>query len=84
MLVKKKTILYGQFILYIQFFKFRVATEMNNNDDYFPILGICLGFELISFLAAGGVEHRFKCDSRNQVLPLEFSSGNLFLFKLII
>ncbi|KAF7992042.1 hypothetical protein HCN44_001367 [Aphidius gifuensis] len=52
----------------------RIASDMNNNNDYFPIMGICLGFELLSFVASGAIEHRFKCSSSNQVLPLEFSS----------
>lgn len=45
---------------------------MNENGDYFPILGICLGFELLTYVAANRAEHRIDCSSINQPLPLEF------------
>ncbi|XP_048514999.1 uncharacterized protein LOC105689661 [Athalia rosae] len=54
---------------------YRIATRMNNEGIYFPIWGTCLGFELLTYVAAGGVEHRSACSSKNQALPLEFVSG---------
>ncbi|KAL2720761.1 gamma-glutamyl hydrolase-like isoform X2 [Vespula squamosa] len=48
---------------------------MNKNGDYFPILGICLGFELLTYVAANNVEHRILCSSQSQALPLNFSSN---------
>ncbi|XP_015122693.1 gamma-glutamyl hydrolase [Diachasma alloeum] len=51
---------------------YRIASEMNNRGDYFPIWGTCLGFELLTYLAANGEEHRTKCSSNNQILPLVF------------
>lgn len=54
---------------------FRIASEMNNKGDYFPILGICLGFELLTYVAANKNEHRIPCYSQSQALPLMFRSG---------
>lgn len=63
---------------------YRIAKRMNNRGDYFPILGICLGFELMTYVAANCVEHRTHCSSKNQPLPLEFKSdfreSNLFKY----
>lgn len=53
---------------------------MNKNGDYFPLFGICLGFELLTYVAANRVEHRTHCNSMNQRLPLEFTKGLLFLY----
>lgn len=52
-----------------------IAIEMNNQGDYFPIWGTCLGFELLTYLSAHGNEHRAHCSSINQPLPLEFKPG---------
>lgn len=49
-----------------------IAVEMNEQGDYFPIWGTCLGFELLTYLSADGKEHRADCRSSNQALPLEF------------
>lgn len=54
---------------------FRIAEEMNKEGDYFPILGICLGFELLTYVAANNVEHRITCSSQSQALPLNFNTG---------
>ncbi|XP_011310326.1 gamma-glutamyl hydrolase-like [Fopius arisanus] len=51
---------------------YRIAREMNDRGDFFPIWGTCLGFELLTYLAANGVEHRTNCSSNNQVLPIIF------------
>lgn len=52
-----------------------IAVEMNNQGDYFPIWGTCLGFELLTYLSAHGVEHRAHCSSNNQALSLDFQPG---------
>ncbi|XP_046603493.1 chitobiosyldiphosphodolichol beta-mannosyltransferase-like [Neodiprion virginianus] len=53
---------------------YTIATRLNNQGDYFPIWGTCLGFELMTYVAAGGIEHRTDCSSNKQALPLEFVS----------
>lgn len=61
---------------------YRIAKRINERGEHFPILGICLGFELLTYVAANGVEHRTSCSSKNQPLPLEFTrdfrEANLF------
>lgn len=54
---------------------YQLAIELNEKGDYFPIWGTCLGFELITFLAAGQKELRSSCSATNIKLPLEFMSG---------
>ncbi|KAI4500092.1 hypothetical protein M0802_004962 [Mischocyttarus mexicanus] len=55
---------------------------MNDAGKHFPILGICLGFELLTYVAAGKVPHRTECSSQSQALPLNFDinyvESNLF------
>ncbi|KAK7868222.1 hypothetical protein R5R35_000624 [Gryllus longicercus] len=51
---------------------FSLAEQLNARGDYFPLWGTCLGFELITYLAAGRREHRAWCDSENEMLPLDF------------
>lgn len=61
---------------------YRITKKINDRGEYFPILGICLGFELLTYVAANCVEHRTACSSKNQPLPLEFTDkfreANLF------
>jgi imidazoleglycerol phosphate synthase glutamine amidotransferase subunit HisH len=56
---------------------FNLAMKMNQAGEYFPMLGICLGFELLPYLAANNVEHRARCYSYNEALPLEFKGSKL-------
>lgn len=49
-----------------------IAMEMNEREQYFPLWGTCLGFELLTYLSAGESEHRAHCSSTNQALPLVF------------
>jgi len=49
-----------------------IAMEMNDRNEYMPIFGTCLGFELLSYLSANGREHREDCYSERQPLALEF------------
>lgn len=51
---------------------------MNKNGDYFPILGICLGFELLTYVVAERVAHRSRCSAKSLPLELEFTSGLSF------
>lgn len=40
-----------------------------------PILGHCLGFELLPFLTLNMTANRVTCSSNNQALPLDFKPG---------
>ncbi|XP_065074467.1 gamma-glutamyl hydrolase-like isoform X3 [Ochlerotatus camptorhynchus] len=51
-----------------------VAEEINIQGGFLPLWGTCLGFELLTYLAANGDEHRAHCSSNNQGLPLDFKS----------
>ncbi|XP_059054011.1 gamma-glutamyl hydrolase A-like [Achroia grisella] len=44
---------------------YEIAQEFNDADDYFPIFGTCLGFELLIILASGRgeKENRITCNS---------------------
>lgn len=55
---------------------FDLAMEANNNGDYFPIWGTCLGFELLLYLAAGKKNYLTACNSYDRALPMNFTSGN--------
>ena len=59
----------------------RIAKKLNENGDYFPIWGTCLGFELLTYLAANRVEHRSNCSSHNQPLPLEFTPSKMLFIS---
>ncbi|CAL7945516.1 unnamed protein product [Xylocopa violacea] len=54
---------------------YKIAKQMNKDGDYFPILGICMGFELLAHVVANRVESRRKCNSLSQTIPLNFTSG---------
>ncbi|XP_052861337.1 gamma-glutamyl hydrolase A-like isoform X1 [Anopheles cruzii] len=49
-----------------------IARRFNDNGDYFPVWGTCLGFELLTYLAANGTDHRAHCNSSSQALALNF------------
>ncbi|XP_014287782.1 gamma-glutamyl hydrolase isoform X2 [Halyomorpha halys] len=51
------------------------AKKINDEGVHFPILGICLGFELLLFLDNGKKEYRTNCELNNVPLPLEFVAG---------
>ncbi|KAH0951379.1 hypothetical protein HN011_007138 [Eciton burchellii] len=61
---------------------YRIAKTINEKGEHFPILGICLGFELLTYVAANRIEHRLNCSSQSQALSLEFKpdfrESNLF------
>lgn len=54
---------------------YNIAKEMNKQNDFFPIMGICLGFELLTYAASGAKDHRIRCSSHNQLLSLKFEPG---------
>lgn len=49
--------------------------QINQKGDYFPILGVCLGFELLLHLGNNKKELRARCQSENVGLPLDFLPG---------
>lgn len=53
----------------------QIAKKMNLRGDYFPILGVCLGFELLLFLDNEQKELRTKCNYINEDLSLKFLKG---------
>lgn len=55
---------------------YNLALEANNNGDFFPIWGTCLGFELLLYLAAGKTSHLTSCKSNDRALKLSFLTGN--------
>ncbi|XP_055630730.1 gamma-glutamyl hydrolase-like isoform X2 [Toxorhynchites rutilus septentrionalis] len=50
------------------------AIKINEQGSYFPLWGTCLGFELLTYLAANRSEHRAHCSSNNQGLHLDFKA----------
>lgn len=53
---------------------YKIAVKMNKDGDYFPLFGICLGFELLTYLSANRSEFRVSCSSQSQSLPLNFKT----------
>ncbi|XP_026486942.1 gamma-glutamyl hydrolase A-like isoform X1 [Vanessa tameamea] len=53
---------------------YEIAKKLNDNGDYFPIFGTCLGFELLIIIASGRgeIENRIRCYSHSN-LPLNFT-----------
>ncbi|KAI5709649.1 hypothetical protein M8J75_002007 [Diaphorina citri] len=49
-----------------------IAQKMNSRGDYFPILGICLGFELLLFVENKEKELRTDCNCFHENLSLRF------------
>ncbi|XP_063695545.1 gamma-glutamyl hydrolase-like [Culicoides brevitarsis] len=54
---------------------YEIAKEMNDRGEYFPLWGTCLGFELLTYVDYGRIEHRTDCSSHNQPLNLEFKQN---------
>lgn len=54
---------------------YEIASDMNDNGEFFPIWGTCLGFELLTYLSADDNEHRSDCSSDKQALHLDFKEG---------
>lgn len=48
---------------------------MNDNGIYFPLFGICLGFELLLYASNVEREYRTICSSSKQKNTLNFTKG---------
>lgn len=55
----------------------KLAKQKNDNEQYFPLFGTCLGFELLMYLTAGHRGIFVTCNSQRQALPLEFTPGSV-------
>ena len=56
-----------------------IIQQANDNDDYFPVWGTCLGFQLLAFIVAGNDNSVLSAtDATNLSLPLEFIEGVWF------
>ncbi|XP_071446440.1 gamma-glutamyl hydrolase-like isoform X1 [Hetaerina americana] len=55
---------------------YNLASSLNNDGDYFPLWGTCLGFELMSYIV-GGKRALTVCSALNEALPLQFYDGYL-------
>jgi len=53
------------------------ALEANNNGDYFPILGHCMGFELLAIITSQDFNILSGVDAENLSLPLNFIYENV-------
>ena len=54
---------------------YQLAVEANENGDYFPVWGTCLGFEFMLYTAAGNQELRANCGANNVKDRLKFTDG---------
>lgn len=54
---------------------YKIAKKFNDNKDFFPLWGTCLGFELLTYLSANKRELRANCKSNQQALQLDFKKG---------
>jgi len=56
-------------------FLYNLATQANNQGDYFPIWGTCMGLQLLSLITADDqtVLSRGEFDAENLSLPVEFA-----------
>lgn len=52
-----------------------LAVVANQKGDYFPVWGTCLGFELLTYLAANGTSWMKSCWSQDVALSLKLSEG---------
>lgn len=51
---------------------YKIAKEFNEQRDYFPIMGICLGFQLLLYTSNNENELRTRCDCFYENLALDF------------
>ncbi|GIZ01035.1 gamma-glutamyl hydrolase [Caerostris extrusa] len=59
------------------------SEAMNDNGDFFPIWGTCLGFELLNYLAANDTLWMKSCAAEDLPTNIEFANGykNSRMFK---
>ena len=62
---------------------YELAIEANNNGDFFPVWGTCLGFELLLYLSAAKRNYLTSCESYNRASQLKFLSGAIFIQGII-
>ena len=58
---------------------YKLAKEANDNGDYFPVWGTCLGYEFMLFAEtynSSGKHVMVKCNANNVVANLKFTKGN--------
>ena len=56
------------------------VVQSNDGGDYFPLWGTCLGFEMLSYLAAGRNHSVISSmDAVNLSLPLKFTKGTYLI-----
>ncbi|XP_077290929.1 gamma-glutamyl hydrolase-like [Arctopsyche grandis] len=53
---------------------YRIAKEFNDQGIYFPIFGICLGFELLIYLSAGKIDNRKWCNNKGFSRKINFEN----------
>ena len=51
-----------------------MAVEANDQGDYFPLWGTCLGFEFLTIAVSGSIDTLTHFDAENISLPLKFTS----------
>lgn len=63
---------------------FEIAKKLNDEGDYFPIFGTCLGFELLIILDSGRgeKENRITCYSFGNY-ALDFTDGEIFVAMIL-
>ncbi|XP_013781037.1 gamma-glutamyl hydrolase-like isoform X2 [Limulus polyphemus] len=54
---------------------YNLAIVANQKGDYFPVWGTCLGFELLTYLAANGTSWMKSCWTQDLALSLKISEG---------
>ncbi|XP_017797745.1 PREDICTED: gamma-glutamyl hydrolase A-like [Habropoda laboriosa] len=54
---------------------YNISKKINKKGDYFPIFGISLGLQVLTYLEAGRKEHRINCSSDGQLISLNFTSA---------
>jgi gamma-glutamyl hydrolase len=52
---------------------FDLALQANQQGDYFPLWGTCLGFEFLSVVVSGSINLLTRFDAENISLPLSFT-----------
>ena len=56
-----------------------VSVQANDNGDYFPLWGICLGFEMLGYLAADeDISILTSTDSENLPVPITFTKSTCY------
>lgn len=56
-------------------FLLNLAKKANDDGDYFPVWGTCMGFEFLLWAEGSGQEVRISCEANNQLDKLRFQKG---------